>query len=72
MLEFSDIEELPLAREAGGEGLGCETQSSERVSTQRSIVIFHRAGSRVGCAQSMRIGMFVLQCLSLLKVSIHK
>lgn len=68
MLELPDTEEEPLARDAGGEGLGCETQSSERVSTQRSIVMAFRAGSRVGCAQSMRNGLFILESLSLVNV----
>jgi len=61
VLEFSDIKELPLGSDAGGEGLGCETQSSERVSTQRSIVTVFRPESCVGCAQSMRNGMFIIQ-----------
>ena len=38
VLELSDINGLPLVREVGGESLGCETQSSDKVSTQRSMV----------------------------------
>ncbi len=72
MLEFSDIEEVPLASEADEEDLGCETQSSESVSTQRSIVVFLGAESRVGWAQLMRNGISILQRLSLVKVAIHK
>jgi len=38
VFELSETEGLPLRIEGAGEGLGCETQSSDRESSQRSIV----------------------------------
>lgn len=44
VLEQFDIDWLSLRKEAGGEGAGCDTQSSDRESSHRSIVFVYESG----------------------------